>query len=315
MVETSKHPSELQLLSEDIYRYRTVSVSHLQDMQKYMDTLRKEGLFSSNKVFRSFVDDKKFNLLENFKDAKFIIVIAVYLPLASVNVPFQGRFHKVLIPPNYYVQNFTTEQLRATIARNINGLEGYRIEDVRNDIFLKHLAVRSGLAEYGRNNICYVQGMGSMLSLFAFYTDYIFEENHWGEIRMMDSCSDCRLCINQCPTHAISDTRFIIDVEKCLPLYNEIIGEIPRWIPLNAHNALMGCMHCQLKCPANKEVISQSIEFEPLTERETYSVLENLDNDETVSALCHKFKISTPEFVTYYRPVISRNLKMLLEAR
>jgi epoxyqueuosine reductase len=314
MVETAEQTSPLTLLPDEIYQYRTVSVAHLKDMQNYMDNLREEGLFSNNKVFRSYVDDKTFEVPENFQDATSLSVIAVYIPLASVNVPFQGRNHKLLIPPNYYVQNFTIEQLRATIAKKIIHQDGYRIEDVRNNLFLKHLATRSGLAKYGKNNICYVEGMGSMLSLFAFYTDYVFDEDHWGEVQMMDSCHDCRLCSQLCPTRAIRSDCFVIDVEKCLSLYNEIRGEIPPWIPREAHNALIGCMHCQLRCPANKEVISRMVEFEGLTEGETLSVLEGIANDEAIKALCQNFKVSTLDLVEHYLPVFSRNLKMLLNA-
>jgi epoxyqueuosine reductase len=36
---------------------------------------------------------------------------------------------------------------------------------------LKRLAVRSGLARYGRNNVTYVEGMGSFLELSASLTD------------------------------------------------------------------------------------------------------------------------------------------------
>jgi epoxyqueuosine reductase len=283
-------------------------------MQKYMDTLRNTGKFSNNKVFRSYVDNKKFKLPENFQDAKFLIVMAVYIPLAKVNVPYQRHIHEVFIPPNYRVQEFTIDQLRATISRRIIHNERHRIEDVRNAVFLKHLATRSGLAKYGRNNICHVKGFGSMLSLFAFFTDYIFEEDHWGGVQMMETCRSCRLCINQCPTQAISDKQFVIDVERCLPLYNEIIGDIPSWIPKQAHNALMGCMHCQLRCPANKEAISRTIELEDLTEIETSSLLEGAVSDETNRILCQKLKVSTPDSAAQDLPVFSRNLRLLLEA-
>ena len=153
-----------------------------------------------------------------------------------------------------------------------------------------------------------------MLSLFAFFTDYNFEEDHWKDVRMMDSCKVCRLCINQCPTHAISKMRFVIDVERCLPLYNEIVGEIPSWIPKQSHNALIGCMRCQFQCPANKDVITRSIELEGLTEEETSSILEGIINDQTIKALCQKLKVTTIEFVPQDIQVFSRNLKLLLEA-
>jgi epoxyqueuosine reductase len=313
MADNIENYSQLHLLPNSIYRYRTVSVEHLQDMQDYMDKLRHAGLFCNNKVFNSYVDNKGFRLPENFQEAKSLIVIAIYNPLAKVSIPFQGRIHEVLIPPNYRVDEFTIDQLRATIVQNIIREKGYRVESVGNSIFLKHLATRSGLAEYGRNNICYVEGMGSMLTLYAFFTDFIFEEHHWGDIRMMDSCRDCKVCINQCPTQAISDKRFVIDVNRCLPLYNEIIGEIPAWILKQSHNALIGCMRCQLRCPANKEVVLRMIELEGLTEIETSSILEGNINDDAAKALCQKLKVATPDIVAQMLPVFSRNLKMLIK--
>ncbi|RDE15483.1 MAG: hypothetical protein C4K48_03940 [Candidatus Thorarchaeota archaeon] len=314
MVDGGHSLAHLSLLQDDAFQYRTVSVEHLQDMQDYMDALRRKGLFSTNSVFRSYVDNKSFKVPQDFPDAKSIIVVAVYVPLASVNVHYQNQIHKILIPPNYRVQDFTTEQLRTTIAKKVVTQNGYRIEGSRNRLFLKHLAVRSGLAEYGRNNICYVKGMGSMLSLYAFFTDYAFKEDHWREVCMMEFCRSCRICINECLTHAISDGRFVIDVERCVSLYNEIVGEIPGWIPVRAHNALIGCLRCQLRCPANKEVVSRAVELGNLTESETSSILECAGNDDVVIALCEKLKVSTPEAARNDLPVFSRNLKMLLEA-
>ena len=156
--------------------------------------------------------------------------------------------------------------------------------------------------------------MGSMVSLYAFFTDHAFEEDHWGDLRLMESCRSCKICTSECPTHAISDARFVIDVEKCISLCNEIAGEIPGWIPVRAHNALIGCLRCQLRCPVNKEVVSRAVEFENLTESETASILECAENDDMVRALCRKLKVSTPEAARRHLPVFSRNLKMLLEA-
>ncbi|MEE9378294.1 MAG: hypothetical protein V3V33_09695 [Candidatus Lokiarchaeia archaeon] len=42
----------------------------------------------------------------------------------------------------------------------------------------KTLAVRSGLAEYGRNNITYIPGMGSFHRLTTLYSDFPTEEDN-----------------------------------------------------------------------------------------------------------------------------------------
>jgi epoxyqueuosine reductase len=313
MAGISDTSGRLQLFGDTVYKYRTTSIEHLEDMQKYMNALRKQGLFSKNKVFRSYVDSKSFKLPDDFQDAKFIIVLAVYTPLAIAHALHRGRSFEILIPPNYQIQSFTVEQLKMSIIQQVIREKGYRIRNVSNGIFLKHLAVRSGLAKYGRNNICYVEEMGSMFALFAFYTDYVFSEDHWNDLQIMDCCKDCRFCFNQCPTHAISDESFIIDVEKCLPLYNEVRGEMPTWMPASAHNALIGCMRCQLGCPANKRAVADAIQCQQLTESDVTAILENRENESTVRALCSKLKVSTPESAMEDLPVFSRNLSFLLK--
>ncbi|MBN2228664.1 MAG: 4Fe-4S binding protein [Candidatus Thorarchaeota archaeon] len=308
MVDIS-NGTDQDLLPESRFQYRTVRVEHLQDMQNYIDELRKNGFFSENKVFRSYVDKLAFRLPENFPEAKYIIVIAVHSPLARANLRYHGETHSVFIPPNYYEFDFTIKQLQSTIARRIVKREDCRIEDVRHNIYLKHLAVRSGLAKYGRNNICYVDGMGSMLSLFAFFTDHVFEEDHWTDIQMMDSCEKCRICMNECPTGAIPNERFVINVEKCLSLYNEVAGEIPNWIPEWAHTSLMGCMHCQFACPANREIIAAAVDFDEVTEDETVALLNEHFNEDMTRVLSEKLKVVKPEQAETYLPVFARNLR------
>ncbi len=287
-------------------------MEHLQEMQDFMDSLRRDELLSGNKVFRSYVDRLAFRMPDDFQDAKYIIVVAVYTPLAKANVRYQGKVRSVFIPPNYYEPDYSAEQLEATVAQRIVKSEGYRIEYVGRHIYRKHLAVRSGLAKYGRNNIAYVQGMGSMISLSAFFTDYNFANDHWIELQMMDQCKRCRICSERCPTGAISDKRFLIDVEKCLPLYNEIEGVLPKWIPKAAHTSIMGCMHCQLACPANRNVIRSAVDFGEITEDETAAILSQSVNDDMVRALCEKLRVVTADSAEEFLPIFSRNLKSFL---
>lgn len=302
-------------LSDSAYQYRTVSVEHLQAMQDYMDSLRSDGLFSDNKIFRSYVDSKSFKLPDDFLDAKFLIIMAVYIPLAKVNVPYYGKTYSIFVPPNYYIPDFNTEQLHTTVMEKIIGRDDCRIEDVRRKVHLKHLAVRSGLAKYGRNNICYVEGMGSMLSLYAYLTDHVFDEDHWTDVQMMDFCNNCLTCLNKCPTGAISEDRFVINVDRCIPLYNEISGELPEWILKKSYNALMGCMHCQLNCPANRDAISNAVAFDDLSESETYAILNEVENKDMVHALSHKLRVCTYDTALRVLPVFSRNLKAFLRGQ
>ena len=237
-------------LPDSIYKYRVMSVKHLQELQADFETIDSEGKVSSNSVFRSYIQAQQHHLPDSLPDAKSVIVIAVFTPLMIADFHHEGKIHEILVP-HYYDDGITEDHLKTTILNNIIGDNQYRVENARMHVLLKRLAVRTGLGKYGRNNICYVEGMGSFLKLFAFFTDFEFDEDNWQEAEMMDCCTNCKTCLKKCPTGSISEDSFVIDVEKCIPLYNEVPGEIPHWIDTGSHTALMGCLRCQLPCPAN----------------------------------------------------------------
>ena len=192
---------------------------------------------------------------------------------------------------------------------------GYKIER-STKLHLKLLAVRSGLGKYGRNNICYVDEMGSLITLYAFFTDFQFEVDNWTEIQMMDFCKSCTICVNNCPTHAIPtspEENFVIKAGKCITLYNEIDGEFPQWIDLGAHNALEGCMRCQLTCPGNSKSIKLTERFEDVTEEETKMILEGNPDENLLNALSDKIKMFSPSYAEKKFPSFKRNLEVLLK--
>ncbi len=192
---------------------------------------------------------------------------------------------------------------------------GYKIER-STKLHLKLLAVRSGLGKYGRNNICYVDEMGSLITLYAFFTDFQFEVDNWTEIQMMDFCKSCTICVNNCPTHAIPtspEENFVIKAGKCITLYNEIDGEFPQWIELGAHNALEGCMRCQLTCPGNSKSIKLTERFEDVTEEETKMILEGEPDEKFLNALAKKIKMFTPSYALKKFPSFKRNLSALIK--
>ena len=296
------------------YKYRTISVEHLEELQEDIDKLRREGKLSNNDVYRSYIDTKKFEIPESLPNAKSIIILAIFSKLGLVNFHLDRKIHEIMIPPNYYDDGTTLEDFKNLILNDIIKVPGYQVE-YTNKLHVKLLAVRSGLGKYGRNNICYVDGWGSMINLFAFFTDFQFEEDNWTEIKMMDQCKNCTICINNCPTNAIpliSDENFVIDAGKCISVYNEIQGIIPDWIPTDAHNALIGCMRCQKPCPSNHKVIKLTEKLVDITEIETTALLEGQPDEEIMNSLAKKLKMFNPPDADKVIHVIKRNLGLLI---
>jgi len=121
--------------------------------------------------------------------------------------------------------------------------------------------------------------------------------------------------MNSCPNHCISEESFVIDAGRCVSLYNEIEGEFPEWISLQAHNALIGCMTCQSVCPANRSALATTRRLEDVTEEETRKILKGEPDQELLSSLSKKLGNIYPTRSAASFQILTRNLKALLNAK
>jgi epoxyqueuosine reductase len=237
--------------------------------------------------------------------------------MATLTKPMKVIFHAngtpqdIFLPPQYYEDGLTEEMLLDEVKENIIQNSDARVE-LASKLHLKLLAVRSGLGRYGRNNICYVNGFGSFITLFALFTDYAFETDSWHEIQMMDICQKCRICLHHCPTGAIREENFVIAAGKCVTLYNEIEAEFPDWLPRDVHNALMGCTKCQIPCPANREPLKYTGRLEDITSRETSQFLSGHPDEKTMISVSEKLRM--PHMVGSQKVynIVRRNLNVLI---
>jgi epoxyqueuosine reductase len=190
------------------------------------------------------------------------------------------------------------------------GKEGYKV--ATPVLPLKLLATRSGLAEYGRNNITYVSGMGSFTRLAAVYSDMPCKEDGWQEARMMKRCENCDLCRKACPTGAIPQGRFLLRAERCLTFHNENKGSIPfpGWIKPSWHNALVGCLTCQNACPENRPFLKSVGETAEFNEEETRLLVKGTPREQISAPTMEKLKLLS---LTDYYDELPRNLSVLLK--
>jgi epoxyqueuosine reductase len=176
----------------------------------------------------------------------------------------------------------------------------------------KRIAARSGLAKYGRNNICFVDGFGSLFILFTFISDMPAPKEYiWQEVVNMPECDGCILCQINCPTGAILPDRFLIDNQKCLSLLNEFGTEpFPDFVPKTAHHRTMDCSRCQDICPRNKglfEKVNNTIEF---SQEETGLILSGTNFEALPAELAEKIELC--DMKGYY-PSLPRNLSAWFE--
>jgi epoxyqueuosine reductase len=270
------------------YQARMVSIDRAGLLQKQLGGLREKGLF--NEVFfQERLAWFRFQTPESLPNARSVIVAAIPRPQTRATFTLDGYRRSLIVPPTYTAYDQVQKQFEDVVAE-ILGREGHSV--ARTELPLKQLAVRSGLAEYGKNNICYVSGMGSFLQLVAAYSDLQCAEDGWREPVMMKSCEGCDLCRRACPTGAISSDRFLLHGERCIVYHNEKKGDVPfpDWMAASWHNCLIGCMHCQRACPLDREFLGWVGEEEEFSEEETATLMRGLSQEKVPATILKKLE-------------------------
>jgi epoxyqueuosine reductase len=285
---------------------KTVSTVHLPQLQEDIDRFHRQDLLDKQLSERYLRFE--YNISAALPDAQSLFSIAVPQPITRARFTWQGIAIETDIPPTYIGKKDDT-RVKDTLT-SVLAPAGYRLERAR--LSVKTLAVRSGLAQYGRNNITYVPGMGSFQRLVAFYSDCPIERDDWQELRVMKACDNCFKCLENCPTQCISTGRFLIHAENCLTYLNESEREFPDWVKPDWHNALIGCMRCQLICPVNKTQIKKVVDGPKFSEKETGLLLQKTPFDKLAEET--REKLANISADGWYE-VLARNLNALIESR
>lgn len=294
------------LLHREGCKVKFVSVEHLEELQA--EIMQRHSKQEFDLLFaKEYLPRFKFQAPAEL-DAKSIIILAMPRPPTKAIFNYKGTKRAFILPPTYTAYDEKRLHIEALVAKAVGAL-GYRIATPY--LPLKLLAARSGLARYGRNNIAYVEGMGSFMRLTAVYSDMPITEDHWGETEVMPQCQNCNLCQNACPTDAISADRFLLHAERCITYHNEKDSDIPfpDWITPEWHNCLIGCMKCQAACPQNQPYLKQVGETAEFSEEETELLLKGTPSEKIPAATLQKMKLLG---LTDYFSMMPRNLSVLL---
>jgi len=292
------------------YLARTISINHLPALQREIERFHSQGFFD-NEFYQEYLSWFRFQPPESLQRAQSIIVVAAPRPQTQAIFTINGRRRPLIIPPTYTAYDNLREHVEDVLA-GILSRRKYAL--AMSALPLKLLAIRSGLGQYGRNNICYVEGMGSFLQLVAVYSDMPCEEDHWQEAMMMKNCEGCELCRRACPSGAIPQDRFLLRVERCITYHNEKKGDIPfpDWLNDSWHNCIIGCMHCQRTCPQNKEFIKWIGEKEEFSEEETAMLLKGVTRDKLPDETLGKLERLD---LAYYLDRLPRNLGVFFKSK
>ncbi len=252
-------------------QFRTVSVDHLDDIRNDV-----ESLLASGKLDAAFYEENlrrfKYEVPEDMRDAKFIVVASMPQPATMVNFSLKGVQIPAIIPPTYAKREEAMNCIQCELEEAVKP-ESYQFQ--RALLPVKTIAARSGLALFGRCNLTFAQGLGSYHRLASFFTDCPDLNDQWQEMRAMNRCGDCEACIKACPTGAITSDRFLIKADRCLANLNEMNSSrpFPDWVEGNWHHCIVGCMRCQNACPENEGKLAWSKDQIDFSDEETEYLL------------------------------------------
>lgn len=291
------------------YKYRTVSVEHVKELGAWIEKLNKDGKLSNNETYRKYIGAFNFDQEKVMPGAKSIIILSIPQNIISVTFHKNGHAYEIKTPTGYFDDGITDQAVMERLKKEVLKDTSVKLKGGIK-LPLKTLAVRSGLAEYGKNNITFVDGgYGSFHRLAGFYTDAVLQDS-WRPLKLMQLCKGCSICMKACPTKCITEENFVIDVGKCVTLYNELQDPMPSWIDPKAHNALAGCLKCQDTCPANIDAIKRVEKLDDITEEETDLILNQGTDKAIQESIVRKLNrlIPSTDDIHY----LTRNLKLVL---
>jgi len=233
-----------------------------------------------------------------------MLIVAIPDPMLRIRFNWRGREISLSVPPTFVRWDTLGEpRIQCLIKDHIASAVRSEIASVPK----KLLATRSGLARYGRNNITYVEGMGSYHRLCSLYTDVPCGDTPWQEPMVLGLCGDCGACVRACPANAIDPDRFLVHAERCITYWQEKPSGVrhPADADYSWGDQFIGCMRCQAVCPQNRGMLATDEIGSPFTEEETGALLQGTTVEDLPKETVDKLK---RHGIVEYLDVLPRNL-------
>lgn len=245
-----------------------------------------------------------------FPAVRSVVVVAInyYTPQKHDDDPAMGKVSRYAWGDDYHeVVGARLRSLLAWIQSEIPEAEGKVCVDIQ-PMMDKAWAARAGLGWIGKHTNLITTEYGSWVFIGELLLNLELEYD--SEI-LADHCGSCTLCIDACPTQAITEP-YVVDANKCISYATIELREpaLPQPVAEKLEGWFYGCDICQDVCPWNRfEQTTDEPSFQPREGNVNTSLAEVLElTPETYS---ERFRASAMKRAKLSG--LQRNARALLE--
>ena len=187
-----------------------------------------------------------------FPAARSVVVVAknYYTTAEHWHDPATGKVSRYAWGDDYHdVVGSRLRSLLAWIKEEIPQVEGKVCLDIQ-PVMDKAWAARAGLGWIGKHTNLITPEYGSWVFIGELLLSIDLEYDN--EV-VADHCGSCSLCIEACPTGAITEA-YVVDANKCISYATIELRDtkLPNDVAENLQGWLYGCDICQDVCPWNR---------------------------------------------------------------
>jgi epoxyqueuosine reductase len=199
-----------------------------------------------------------------FPAARSVVVVAInyYASAAHANDPTTGKVSRYAWGDDYHeVVGTKLRSLLAWIKEETPEAEGKVCVDIQ-PMMDKAWAACAGLGWIGKHTNLITTDYGSWVFIGELLLNLDLEYDH--EL-VEDHCGSCTLCIEACPTQAITEP-YVVDSNKCISYATIELRDaaLPPPVAENLEGWFYGCDICQDVCPWNRfEQVTDESRFLP----------------------------------------------------